>query len=123
MERTEILKLGVIEKYGLLLTAALGLLCWAVGSASLGLGVGVGGGLAVVNFFAIKMVVGALIGRTESKGFAVFVMLVKMAVFVGLVLGILLFTTVSIYGFLIGVFGVVLVIIAESLRGSVNGSF
>lgn len=123
MKRTEILKLGAIEKYGLLLTAVLGGLCWALGYASLGLGVVVGGGLVVLNFFAIKLVVGVLIGRIESKRFAVFVMLLKMAAFVGLVLGIFLFTKVNIYGFLIGVLGVVLIIIAESMRGSANGSF
>jgi hypothetical protein len=45
-----------------------------------------------------------------------------MAVFIGIVVFLLIFTKINIYGFFIGVTGVVIVIIGESLRGNKDGA-
>jgi hypothetical protein len=88
-----------------------------LGSRELALGTGVGGLLVIVNFLAIRLMVGALIGGTHSKGFSVFVLIIKMAILISLVVALFIFTRINIYGFLIGMVGVVIVIIGEGLRG------
>ena len=55
-------------------------------------------------------------------GFGIFAFIIKMAVLIGIVATIFIFTEINIYGFFIGVTGVVIVIIGENLRRSTNGS-
>ena len=45
-----------------------------------------------------------------------------MAVFIAIVAALFIFAKVNLYGFFIGVTGVVIVIIGESLRGSKDGT-
>jgi membrane-bound ClpP family serine protease len=45
-----------------------------------------------------------------------------MAVFIAIVVVLFIFAKVNLYGFFIGVTGVVIVIIGESLRGSKDGT-
>jgi hypothetical protein len=45
-----------------------------------------------------------------------------MATFIGIVVSLFIFARINIYGFLIGVMGVVIVIIGEGLRGNKNGA-
>src|SRR3970040_2031515 len=106
-----------VEKHGLIVTGILVAINAIVGSSELALGAGVGGGLVLVNFLAIRLVVGALIGGAHSKGFSVFVLMIKMAVLIGLVISLFLLTKINIYGFLIGVAGGVIYFFFESLFG------
>jgi hypothetical protein len=120
---TEIMKitnpiiLSRVEKHGLIVTGVLVCINALLGSRELALGTGVGGLLVIVNFLAIRLMVGALIGGTHSKGFSVFVLIIKMAILISLVVALFIFTRINIYGFLIGMVGVVIVIIGEGLRG------
>jgi hypothetical protein len=93
-----------------------------VGSRELAFGVAAGGVLFTANFVAIRFVVNALVSNTSSTGFGIFAFIVKMAIFIGIVASLFIFTDMNIYGFFIGVTGVVIVIIGESLRRSTNGS-
>jgi hypothetical protein len=114
--------LGRIEKQGLIVTGILVAINALVGSRDLALGAGVGGMLVLANFLAIQLVVNVLIGGAHSKGFSIFVLLIKMAVFIGIAISLFIFAKINIYGFLIGITGIIIVIIGEGLRGNRDGA-
>lgn len=114
--------LGRVEKSGLIVTAVLVIANALLGSSALAFGAAIGGLLVIANFVAIKFVASALIGNAYSKGFSIFIVLIKMATLVGIVVSLFIFTKINIYGFFIGVTGVVIVIIGENLRGNKNGT-
>jgi hypothetical protein len=122
MDITKNLTLGRVEKSGIAVTGILVLVNLILGSHALAIGVAVGGLLVIANFLAIRLLVGALIGKAYTKGYSIFILLVKMLVLVALVVAFFLFTKLNIYGFFIGVSGVVIVIIGESLRGNKDGA-
>jgi hypothetical protein len=111
-----------VEKSGIVVTGILALVNLILGSQALAIGVAVGGLLVIANFLAIRLLVGALIGKAYTKGYSVFILLFKMLVLVALVVILFLFTKLNIYGFFIGVSGVVIVIIGENLRGNKDGA-
>jgi len=115
------LTLGRVEKQGLIVIAILMSINALIGSRDLSFGAGVGGGLVRLNFLAIKMIVNVLVRGAHSKGFSIFVLLIKMAILIGVVVSLFMFVKLNIYGFLIGVMGVVIVIIGEWLRSNKNG--
>jgi len=113
---------GNVEIISLIVTAVLAVVSYLVGSRELAFGVAAGGVLFTANFVAIRFVVNALVSNTSSTGFGIFAFIIKMAIFIGIVASLFIFTEINIYGFFIGVTGVVIVIIGESLRRSTNGS-
>jgi hypothetical protein len=117
-----IASIGNVEKYSLIVTALLVAVNYFVGSQQMALGVLAGGVLFTANFIAIRFVVNALVSKSSSVGFGIFAFIIKMAILIGIVASIFIFTEVNIYGFFIGVTGVVIVIIGESLRRSTNGA-
>ena len=122
MNITKNLTLGRVEKSGLVVTGILVLVNLFLGFQALAIGVAVGGLLVIANFLAIRLLVGALIGKAYPKGYSIFILLIKMLVLVAMVVIFFLFTKLNIYGFFIGVSGVVIVIIGESLRGNKDGA-
>jgi hypothetical protein len=122
MDISKNLTLGRVEKSGIVVTGILVLVNLILGSQALAIGAAVGGLLVIANFLAIRLLVGALIGKAYTKGYSIFILLVKMLVLVALVVAFFLFTKLNIYGFFIGVSGVVIVIIGESLRGNKDGA-
>jgi hypothetical protein len=114
--------LSRIEKQGLIVTVILVAVNTLLGSLELALGAGIGGALVLLNFLAINLVVNVLIGNSHSTGFSIFVLVIKMATLIGIVVALFIFARVNIYGFLIGVMGVIIVIIGEGLRGNRNGT-
>ena len=117
-----IASIGKVEIYSLIVTAILVVINYLVGSPQMALGVAAGGVLFTANFVAIRFVVSALVSNSSSVGFGIFAFIIKMAVLIGVVATIFIFTEINIYGFFIGVTGVVIVIIGENLRRSTNGS-
>ncbi len=117
-----IYSLGNVEKYSLIVTAILVVVNYLLGSQPMALGVAAGGVLFTANYVAIKFVVNALVSNSSSIGFGIFAFIIKMAILIGIVACIFIFTEVNIYGFFIGITGVVIVIIGENLRRSTNGS-
>lgn len=113
---------GRVEKSGLVVTAILFAVNYLLGSKELAVGTAAGGILFTANFMAIRFLVNALVSKSTPKAFAIFAFVIKMAVFIAIVVSIFLFAKVDLYGFFIGVTGVVVVIIGESLRGSKNGT-
>ncbi|TFG77395.1 MAG: hypothetical protein E4H21_03500 [Thermodesulfobacteriales bacterium] len=117
-----IASVGKVEIYSLIVTAILVVINYLLGSRQLALGVAAGGVLFTANFVAIRFVVNALVSNSSSVRFGIFAFIIKMAVLIGVVATIFIFTEINIYGFFIGVTGVVIVIIGENLRRSTNGS-
>ncbi|MEX1000264.1 MAG: ATP synthase subunit I [Thermodesulfobacteriota bacterium] len=117
-----IASVGKVEIYSLIVTAILVVINYLLGSQQLALGVAAGGVLFTANFVAIRFVVNALVSNSSSVRFGIFAFIIKMAVLIGVVATIFIFTEINIYGFFIGVTGVVIVIIGENLRRSTNGS-
>jgi len=115
-------QIGRVEKTGLVVTIILTAGSYVLGSAELAFGILAGGVLFTANFMAIRFLVNSLVSNAYPKGFGIFVFIIKMLVFVGIVISIFLFAEVNIYGFFIGVTGVVLIIIGESLRGGKDGA-
>ena len=114
-------QIGTVEKVGLIVTLVLTAVCYAIGSSGLALGALAGGVLFTANFMAIRFLVTSMVMGSYPKAFSIFIFIIKMLVFIGIVVSIFLFAEVNIYGFFIGVTGVVLVIIGESLRGGKDG--
>lgn len=114
--------IGRVEKTGLVVTALLFVVTYLIGSRELAVGTAAGGILFTANFMAIRFIVNALIGKSTAKAFAIFAFVIKMAVFIAIVVAIFLFAKVDLFGFFVGVTGVVIVIIGESLRGSKDGT-
>jgi hypothetical protein len=117
-----IASVGKVEIYSLIVTAILVVINYLLGSRQLALGVAAGGVLFTANFVAIRFVVNALVSNSSSVRFGIFAFILKLAVLIGVVATIFIFTEINIYGFFIGVTGVVIVIIGENLRRSTNGS-
>lgn len=114
--------IGRVEKSGLVVTALLTVVNYLIGSKDLAVGTAAGGLLFTANFMAIRFIVNALVAKSAPKAFAIFAFVVKMAVFIAIVIAMFLFAKVDLFGFFIGVTGVVIVIIGESLRGSKDGA-
>ena len=114
--------LGRVERTGLAVTGVLMVVSYFLGSKDLAVGVAAGGILFAANFEAIRFLVHALVGKSHTKGFGIFAFVIKMAVFIAIVAALFIFAKVNLYGFFIGVTGVVIVIIGESLRGSKDGT-
>ena len=114
-------QIGTVEKAGLAVTVVLTAVCYIFGSKELAFGVIAGGVLFTANFMAIRFLVTSMVTSAYPKAFSIFVFIIKMLVFIGIVVSIFLLAEVNIYGFFIGVTGVVLVIIGESLRGGKDG--
>ncbi|MEK6224631.1 MAG: ATP synthase subunit I [Thermodesulfobacteriales bacterium] len=117
-----IASVGKVEIYSLIVTAILVVINYLLGSRQLALGVAAGGVLFTANFVAIRFVVNTIVSNSSSVRFGIFAFVIKMAVLIGVVAIIFIFTEINIYGFFIGVTGVVIVIIGENLRRSTNGS-
>jgi len=114
--------IGRVEKSGLVVTVLLTVVNYLIGSKDLAVGTAAGGILFTANFMAIRFIVNALVAKSTPKAFAIFAFVVKMAVFIAIVIAMFLFAKVDLFGFFIGVTGVVIVIIGESLRGSKDGT-
>jgi len=116
------LTIGRVEKSGLIVTSILVIVNAVIGSSELAFGTAAGGLLFTANFLAIRLVVEIIVKNSYPKGFSIFAFLLKMTILIGIVFVLFLFTNINLYGFFIGVTGVVIVIIGEGLKGSKNGS-
>ena len=115
-------QIGRVEKSGLVVTLVLTIVSYAIGSKELAMGVLAGGLLFTANFMAIRFLVNAFVSNAYPKAFSIFAFIMKMLVFIAIVVAIFIYANINIYGFFIGISGVVLVIIGESLRGGKDGS-
>ncbi|NIV40963.1 MAG: hypothetical protein GWN50_01060 [Candidatus Dadabacteria bacterium] len=118
MSESSIFEFSRIEKAALIVTLVIVSANALLGYQDMAMGVAAGGFLFTANIIAIRFVVNLLIGQKQTKVFSVFAIVLKMIMLIALAVGLFIFTKINIYGFFIGVTGVVIVLIGESLRGN-----
>jgi uncharacterized membrane protein YkgB len=118
MSQNNYFEFSRIEKSALIVTLIIISINALLGYRDMALGVAAGGFLFTANVIAIRFIVNLLIGQKQTKAFSIFAIVLKMILLVALAVGLFIFTKINIYGFFIGVSGVVIVLIGESLRGN-----
>lgn len=118
MSQNNYFEFSRIEKSALIVTLIIISINALLGYRDMALGVATGGLLFTANVVAIRLIVNLLLGQKQTKAFSVFAIILKMILLVALAVGLFVFTKINIYGFFIGVTGVVIVLIGESLRGN-----
>jgi uncharacterized membrane protein YkgB len=118
MSQNNYFEFSRVEKSSLIVTLIIISINALLGYRDIALGVATGGLLFTANVVAIRFIVNLLIGQKQTKAFSIFAIVLKMILLVALAVGLFIFTKINIYGFFIGVTGVVIVLIGESLRGN-----
>lgn len=118
MSQSNYFEFSRIEKSALIVTLIIISINVLLGYRDMALGVATGGLLFTANVVAIRFIVNLLLDQKQTKAFSVFAIILKMILLVALAVGLFVFTKINIYGFFIGVTGVVIVLIGESLRGN-----
>ena len=118
MSVNKIFELSRIEKSALIVTIIIVALNSVLGYTDIALGAAAGGFLFTANIIAIRLVVNLLISQNQTKGFGIFAIILKLTLLVAISVALFVFTNLNIYGFFIGLSGVVIVLIGESLRGN-----
>jgi hypothetical protein len=117
MNRINLLEFSRIEKSALIVTLIIMAINLLLGYRDLALGVAAGGFLFTANIIVIRFIVNLLLNQNQTKGFSIFAIIVKLISLVAIVVALFIFTNINIYGFFMGLSGVVIVLIGESLRG------
>ncbi len=118
MSESSLFEFSRIEKTALIVTLVIVSANALLGYRDMAMGAAAGGFLFTANIIAIRFIVNLLIGQKQTKAFSIFAIVVKMIMLIALAVGLFVFTKINIYGFFIGVTGVVIVLIGESLRGN-----
>jgi hypothetical protein len=118
MSESGLFEFSRIEKAALIVTLVIVSANALLGYQDMAMGAAAGGFLFTANIIAIRFIVNLLIGQKQTKAFSVFAIVLKMLMLIALAVGLFIFTKINIYGFFIGVTGVVIVLIGESLRGN-----
>lgn len=118
MNQNKIFELSRIEKSALIVTLIIVAINSLLGYNDMALGAAAGGFLFTANIIAIRFVVNLLISPNQTKGFGIFAIIIKLVSLVAIAVSLFVFTNINIYGFFIGLSGVVIVLIGESLRGN-----
>ncbi len=118
MSQNNYFEFSRIEKSALIVTLIIISINALLGYRDMALGVATGGFLFTANIIALRFIVDLLIGQKQTKAFSIFAIVLKMILLVAIAVGLFVFTKINIYGFFIGVTGVVIVLIGESLRGN-----
>ncbi|NIX16287.1 MAG: hypothetical protein GWN11_10560 [Candidatus Dadabacteria bacterium] len=118
MSESRLFEFSRIEKAALIVTLIIVSANALLGYQDMAMGAAAGGFLFTANIIAIRFIVNLIIGQKQTKAFSVFAIVLKMLMLIALAVGLFIFTKINIYGFFIGVTGVVIVLIGESLRGN-----
>jgi len=118
MDQNKIFEFSRIEKSALIVTLIIVAINSLLGYNDMALGAAAGGFLFTANIIAIRFVVNLLISQKQTKGFGIFAIVIKLVSLVAIAVALFVFTNINIYGFFIGLSGVVIVLIGESLRGN-----
>ena len=126
MEKNNIPKFKIIggtEIAALVVIAILFTGNYLIGQKEVAVGAAVGGLLFLIDFIVIKYIVNSILTKRISTQFAVILFTLKLLVLLGILLTLLIFAKLNIYGFIIALTGIVIVIIGRGLRGNNNGTF
>lgn len=114
---------GPVEKISLVVVAVISILILITGQKEMALGAVAGGLLFIADFAVIRVLVQSYITKTGSLGFNLFLIALKFLLFLLIIVSLLLFAKLNIYGFIIALTAVVIVIIVTGLKGNKDGTF
>ena len=96
---------------------------YLIGQKEIAIGAAVGGLLFLIDLIVIKYIVNSILTKRFSNQFAILLFTMKLLVLLGILLTLLIFAKLNIYGFIIALTGIVIVIIGRGLRGNNDGTF
>lgn len=114
---------GGTEKVSFIVIALLFIGNYLINQKAIAFGVVAGGLLFLVDFVVIKFLVNSMLTKRYSTQFNIFLFIVKLLVLFGILMALLIFAKLNIYGFIIALTAIVFVIVGSGLKGNNNGSF
>ena len=96
---------------------------YLINQKEIAIGVVAGGLLFLVDFIAIKFLVNSMLTKRYTTQFNIFLFIVKLLILLGILMALLIFAKLNIYGFIIALTTIVFVIVGSGLKGNNNGSF
>ena len=96
---------------------------YLINQKEIAIGVVAGGLLFLVDFIAIKFLVNSMLTKRYTTQFNIFLFIVKLLILLGILMALLIFAKLNIYGFIIALTAIVFVIVGSGLKGNNNGSF
>ena len=106
-----------VEKLSLALTVLLFAVNIAIGQREIAVGIAVAGVLFLLEYVAIRFLVRVLTENRYSLLFSMFIVVMKMLVLLAIIVALLIFAKLNIYGLLIGLTSVVIIIIGKGFKG------
>ena len=114
---------GGIEKTSIVVVVLIVAVNMVINQREVAIGAGVGGLLFILDFIAIKFLVNSIITKRYPYQFVIFLFIVKLIILLGILLILLVFAKLKIYGFIIALTAIVFVIIGSGLKGNKHGTF
>ena len=126
MEKNNISKFkifGGTEKAALIVVALLFAGNYLINQKEIAVGVAAGGLLFLIDFVIIKFLVNSILTKRFTTQLTLFLFAIKLLVLLGILMTLLIFAKLNIYGFIIALTGIVIVIIGRGLKGNNDGTF
>ena len=126
MEKNNISKFkifGGTEKAALIVVALLFAGNYLINQKEIAVGVAVGGLLFLIDFVIIKFLVNSILTKRFTTQLTLFLFAIKLLVLLGILMTLLIFAKLNIYGFIIALTGIVIVIVGRGLKGNNDGTF
>lgn len=126
MEKNNISKFkifGGTEKAALIVVALLFAGNYLINQREIAVGVAVGGLLFLIDFVIIKFLVNSILTKRFTTQLTLFLFAIKLLVLLGILMTLLIFAKLNIYGFIIALTGIVIVIVGRGLKGNNDGTF
>ena len=108
-----------VEKIAFAVIALFSIVNLLLGQNEIALGIIVGGVLFTLDYTAIRFIVISITEKKYNIGFCLFLIAIKLLIFLGIVASLFLFAKVNFYGFIIGLTSVVIIIIGKNLKDQV----
>ncbi|MGI9534757.1 MAG: ATP synthase subunit I [Thermodesulfobacteriota bacterium] len=114
---------GGVEKASIVAVFLLVIVNLLIQQTQVAVGIAVGGVLFLADFAAIKFIVNSILTKRYSTQFSIFLFVVKLIILLAILLVLLKFAKLNIYGFIIALTAIVFVIVGSGLKGNNNGTF
>jgi len=114
---------GGTEKVSLIVIALLFVGNYLINQKEIAIGVVVGGLLFLIDFVVIKFLVNSMLTKRYTTQFNIFLFIVKLLILLVILMSLLIFAKLNIYGFIIALTAIVFVIVGSGLKGNNNGTF
>ena len=126
MEKSNISNFKIVggtEIAALIVIAILFVGNYLINQKEIAIGVAAGGLLFLIDFIVIKFIVNSILTKRFTTQFAIILFTIKLMVLLGILMTLLIFAKLNIYGFIIALTGIVIVIVGRGLKGNSNGTF